>query len=72
MCALLTGIYCYACSSYLGQCGDRVDDSKATVFKSRCAGPCFVRRGEDDGMLGRLTYGSQLYYMLGTSGLFFL
>ena len=45
----LSGIYCYACNSYLGQCGERVDNSKGTVFRSRCAGPCFARRGEDDG-----------------------
>lgn len=50
---LCSGIYCYACNSYLGQCGERVDNSKGTVFRSRCAGPCFARRGEDDGI--RLT-----------------
>jgi len=46
---MLSGIYCYACNSYLGQCGERVDNSKGTVFRSRCSGPCFARRGEDDG-----------------------
>jgi len=55
-CTMMPGIYCYACNSYLGQCGDRVDNSKGTLFRSRCSGPCFARRGEDDGENNIIVY----------------
>ena len=56
--AMSAGIHCYACNSYLGQCGERVDNSKGTVFRSRCSGPCFARRGEDDGELPTCSIGA--------------